>query len=103
MPPRMFPIAIPSWCERAALAVIAISGRLVAIASRISPPSASPSPSRVDSTSVVFERWIPATHTAPAAAAKIATSSGRDSPLTRVGAYPAAPEPTARYGSAFVR
>ena len=31
MPPRMFPIAIPRSCDNAALTVIAISGRFVAI------------------------------------------------------------------------
>jgi recombination protein RecR len=42
MPPRMLPIASPRLWLRAAVKVIAISGRLVAIASRISPPSAWP-------------------------------------------------------------
>ena len=56
IPPRMFPIAIPRLCERAADAVIAISGRFVAIASRIAPPSASPIPSRTSSVSVERER-----------------------------------------------
>ena len=77
IPPRMFPIAIPRLCESAAETTIAISGRLVAIASRIAPPSASPRPSRVSSTSVELERWMPATQIAPAATAKIRTSGTR--------------------------
>nr|WP_233153959.1 hypothetical protein [Scytonema sp. HK-05] len=42
-------------CCRAALVVMAISGRLLAIANRINPPSASPSPRRDDNTSVVLD------------------------------------------------
>jgi hypothetical protein len=56
IPPRMLPTAIPIECARAADAVIAISGRFVAIASRMTPPIASPSPSRLSSTSVESDR-----------------------------------------------
>src|SRR5580765_4298163 len=80
IPPRMFPIAIPRLCDSAAETTIAISGRFVAIASRIAPPSASPRPSRVSSTSVEPERWMPATQTAPAATAKIRTSGASPRP-----------------------
>ena len=52
IPPRMLPTAIPRVFATAAEAVMAISGRFVATASRITPPIASPSPSRVSSTSV---------------------------------------------------
>jgi hypothetical protein len=60
--------------------VIAISGRFVASASRITPPSASPSPRPVSSTSVARESQIPANQTAPAATAKIRTSGARPKP-----------------------
>jgi hypothetical protein len=77
IPPRMLPTATPSSLPSAALAVIAISGRLVAIASRISPPRASPSPRRAESTSVVSESLVPATHTKAATPAKMTSRSGR--------------------------
>ena len=60
--------------------VIAISGRFVATASRTAPPSASPSLSRVSSTSVEPESWIPANHTATAAIRKIRTSGTNPRP-----------------------
>src|SRR5687767_11451984 len=77
MPPRMLPTAIPSSPLREALAVMAISGRLVTTARRISPPSAWPSPNLSRSTSVVSERRMPATQTAPAASAKTKASADR--------------------------
>ncbi len=52
MPPRMLPIATERSPEIAALTVMAVSGRFVATASMIVPPSASPRCNRVDSTSV---------------------------------------------------
>ena len=58
----------------------AISGRFVATASRTAPPSASPSPSRVSTTSVDPESWIPASHTAMAATRKIRTSGTNPRP-----------------------
>ena len=73
---------MPRLLASAALTVIAISGRLVAIARRMSPPSASPSPRRVASTSVVSESLIPAYHTASAARAKTATTAGSGRPDT---------------------
>src|SRR3954454_12702005 len=73
IPPRMLPTATPRSPDQAAPAVIAISGRLVAIASRMTPPSASPSPKRTEITSVVLESWIPATQITAADAAKMAT------------------------------
>jgi len=48
----MLPTATPMFPDRAALTVIAISGRFVAIANMINPPSAAPRCRRVDSTSV---------------------------------------------------
>ena len=59
MPPRMLPTATPMLPDRDALATIAISGRLVAIASRMRPPSAEPSPSRIVNTSVWSESTMP--------------------------------------------
>jgi hypothetical protein len=76
MPPRMLPTATPTLPDRAALATIAVSGRFVPSASRMSPPRADPRPSRVDSTSVWFESWTPATQIAAAAAAKMSNSTG---------------------------
>src|SRR5690349_21008882 len=58
---------------------MAISGRLVVIASRIRPPSASPSPNRLDRTSVVSESLIPAYQTATAAAPKMDTRASNES------------------------
>src|SRR3954470_18969566 len=83
IPPRMLPIAIPRSPENAALAVIAISGRLVAIASRIRPPSACPRPRREARTSVASECRTPASQTAAAAARKtrIGTSTATPSPF----------------------
>src|SRR5690242_4527554 len=79
MPPRMFPTATPTLCAADALTTMAISGRLVATASRIRPPSAAPRWSLVDSTSVWLDSWIPATQIAAAAMTKInnKTSVGR--------------------------
>jgi hypothetical protein len=77
MPPRMLPTAIPSSPLREALAVMAISGRLVTMARRISPPSAWPSPNLSKSTSVVSERRMPAAQTAPAATAKTKASADK--------------------------
>jgi hypothetical protein len=79
IPPRMLPTATPMLCERAALAVMAISGRVVTIASSIRPPSASPRPRREESTSVVLESLMPATHTKAAAPTKISSKIGKDS------------------------
>ena len=76
----MLPIAIPRSCASAADAVIAISGRFVATASRIAPPRASPSPSRMSSASVELESRIPASQTVAAAARKIRTSGARPRP-----------------------
>ena len=56
MPPIRLPAARPRFPESTAEIVIASSGRLPAIASRIMPPSASPRPSRLSSASVVLER-----------------------------------------------
>ncbi len=76
-------MAISRLWLSAALAVIAISGRLVAIERRMSPPRACPSPERDASISVVLESAVPATQTATAAMAKIASRRGRDSVLNR--------------------
>src|SRR4051812_9075575 len=85
MPPRMLPTATPTLPDSDALATIAISGRFVASASRIRPPSADPRCSRVASTSVWSESWMPATQIAAAAAAKIASRTSRGSPDTAGG------------------
>src|SRR5256885_3721176 len=75
----MSPIASPRLWLNAAVKVSAISGRLVGMARGISPPSAWPRPSRDESTSVVSERWIPATQIAPAATRKSRISQGSPS------------------------
>jgi len=59
--------------------VIATSGRLPAIASRTTPPSASPRLKRRSMTSVVFESAVPAIQMAIAPAAKTRSSSGVES------------------------
>jgi hypothetical protein len=76
IPPIRFPAARPRWPEAAAEIVMATSGRLPAIARRITPPNSSPRPSRTSSASVVFESPTPATHVKPAPAAKTITSHG---------------------------
>src|SRR5579884_1471075 len=76
MPPIRLPAASPRFPCAAAETVIASSGRLPASARSSRPPSSSPSPRRVSSTSVVFESAIPATHVAAAPAAKTTTRSG---------------------------
>ena len=75
MPPIRFPAARPRFPWAAAETVIATSGRLPAIASRIIPPSASPRPKRRSITSVVRESAIPAPQVATAAPAKSSTST----------------------------
>jgi hypothetical protein len=74
MPPRMLPAATSSEPETAALTVMAISGRLVATARTMSPPSALPRWSRESRTSVVFDSWMPATQMT---AAPAGVSQGR--------------------------
>jgi len=71
-------MATPMLWESEALAVMAISGRLVTMASSIKPPSASPRPKREESTSVVLESRMPATHTKAAAPTKIRARMGRE-------------------------
>ena len=61
---------------------MAISGRLVATASRITPPSAVPRCSRVERTSVWFDSAMPAIQTAAAAATKISEVAHRGSDST---------------------
>ena len=78
MPPMRLPAARPRWPLEAAEMVIASSGRLPAIASRMTPPSASPRPKRRSMTSVVFESAVPAIHVAIAPAPKTTTKSGVD-------------------------
>lgn len=60
MPPRMLPTATPRSPLQAAFPVMANSGRLVVIASKMTPPSTRPKPSRVESTSVMSESLTPA-------------------------------------------
>ena len=55
IPPIRLPAARSRWPDAAAETVIASSGRLPAMASNTIPPSASPMPSRVSSSSVDFE------------------------------------------------
>jgi hypothetical protein len=63
---------------------MAISGNVPATARRMIPPSASPSPKRRSSRSVVFDSAVPATHVAIAAATKTTTSSDDESdPIAR--------------------
>src|SRR6185312_9138165 len=82
MPPIRFPAASARLPEAAAEIVIASSGSDPASASRIRPPSASPSPSRASSASVVFESKTPAAQVAPEPARKIRTRRGEPSPAT---------------------
>src|SRR5579859_3475866 len=58
---------------------MAISGRLVTMARKMSPPMASPSPRRVESTSVVRESFTPASQTAVTEARNTASATGKDS------------------------
>ena len=83
IPPRRFPVAMPRLPLTAAEAVIAISGRVPATPSRISPPSASPRLKRSSTTSVLSDRNTPATHVAADATRKIAISSTVPRSLTR--------------------
>ena len=91
IPPIRLPAASPRWPWLAADTVIAISGRLPAIASRIIPPCSSPSPRRRSSESVVLERKIPASQVAPAPATKTSTRSGVERPLTHLAYDPMVP------------
>ncbi len=77
MPPRMLPTATPRFPAVAALIVIATSGRLVATASTMMPPSALPSLSREERMSVVSASLTPAIQITPAHPAKIASKTGR--------------------------
>ena len=77
MPPRMLPVAMSKLCWTAAALTIAISGRLVATANRISPPSASPSPKRESISSVVLESWMPANQMAHAEAMNTPPRTGK--------------------------
>src|SRR4051794_16937237 len=99
MPPRMLPTATPMWSDRAALATIAISGRLVATARRTSPPSAEPRCSRVASTSVWFDSWMPATQIATAAATNTTRTTARGRCDT-VCDVPGRPEGETAHGAA---
>src|SRR5947209_1056964 len=77
MPPRMLPVAIPRLWAADAVTTIAISGRFVAIARRIAPPTASPMPNRFERTSVEFDSRAPASHTTAAATANPRIRSAR--------------------------
>jgi len=79
MPPIRLPAARSRLPFAAAETVMATSGRLPAIASRTTPPSASPSPKRRSRTSVVFESAVPAIQVATAPAAKMTTRIGVES------------------------
>src|SRR6059058_2189740 len=79
----MFPTATPTLPESDALGTIAISGRFVASARRIRPPSAEPRCSRAESTSVWSESWTPAAQIAPAQARKTRSRTGVLSDDTR--------------------
>ena len=76
IPPIRFPAARSRFPCAAADTVIASSGRVPAIASRMIPPSSSPRPSLASSASVVLERLIPAAHVATAPATNTTTSHG---------------------------
>src|SRR3954453_8309575 len=84
----MFPIGTPIAGCSAADAVIAISGRLVAIASRIVPPSAAPRCRRSSRTSTVLESLTPAPQMAAAAARKITIKAGSARPDMRASPQP---------------
>jgi hypothetical protein len=78
MPPTRVPTATDRLFDAAAPTVIATSGRLVAKASRIRPPSADPRCSRASSASVALDSWMPATQITTAAATNTATSASDD-------------------------
>src|SRR5579864_550950 len=82
MPPMRLPAARPRFPLETAETVMAISGSVPAIARRMTPPSASPSPNRRSRKSVVFESAVPAIHVAIAPAPKTTMSSGEDSEPT---------------------
>ncbi len=82
IPPRMLPTATSRLPDIAADTVMAISGRLVATASTMSPPRALPRCSRASRTSVAFESWMPATHTTAAAATKMTTRRAKGNEST---------------------
>jgi hypothetical protein len=84
-PPRMFPIAISRFPASALLATMAISGRLVTIASRITPPNASPSPSLASRMSVASESLLPASEMAAPAARRIPSNAVSGSALILPG------------------
>ena len=103
MPPMRLPAARLRFPFETAETVMAISGSVPAIARRMTPPSASPSPKRRSRKSVVFESAVPAIHVAIAPAAKTTMSSGDESeprtpPYVSAGSRP---EPAPRSFSAY--
>src|SRR3954447_16247862 len=66
---------------------MAISGRFVAIARKIRPPSAWPSPKCSERTSVASESFMPANHTAAAAATKARTKAAKGNELSKVAPF----------------
>ena len=79
MPPRIFPMARSRLCCKAALTVMAISGRFVTIASKIKPPNASPRPKCVARISAVWDNLIPANQIATALTQNMSTRTVRES------------------------
>src|SRR6266536_3872603 len=79
-PPMRLPAAMPRSPLAAAETVMASSGRLPTIESRIMPPSASPKPKWSSSKSVAEAIRTPATHVATAAVAKMTSNAPFDRP-----------------------
>src|SRR5579859_4237394 len=84
IPPRMFPMAIPTWCVRDALTTTTILERFVAIARIMIPPNASPRPKRALMISVVLESWIPAIQVTTAPTTKIGSRKSRENDVNIV-------------------
>src|SRR4029453_18758497 len=82
--PIRLPTAMSRWPATEAEATIAISGSVPAIARRIKPPSASPTPKGRSGEGVDFDSDKPATQVATAPATKTTTTSGVDRPLTEL-------------------
>ena len=83
---------MPRLPRIAADAVIATSGRVPAIPSRISPPIASPRWNRSSTTSVLSARNSPAIQVTPVATRNTTTSAGMLRPLTAASLAPVRPQ-----------
>ena len=82
IPPIRFPAAKPRWPDSAAEIVTASSGRLPAMASSTIPPIASPSPSRLSSSSVDVDSFTPAPQVTADATRKMKRTTYTESEVT---------------------